>query len=157
IAYFPFNGSAEDIGPNKVAVTNHGNVTFNGTDRNGQENSAAVFDGSSAIMVPANPAFNFGTADFAISCWVNRDYTNERMLWQASRAGGSRDDQTRLRTGNNTSDRMLRYDTEDGGGGNIINYGNGPDTGVSDGSWHQVVCVREGGVTRLYIDGVNKE
>lgn len=157
LASFPFSGSIADVGPNQIAAVNHGNVQVSGTDRHGNKNSAAVFDGSSLILLPDDNAINFGTNDFTISCWVKTTHTNKMMLWQESGSGGARDNQTWLRIGDNTTDRVIRFDTEDGGGGNIINYGDGSSTAVSDGEWHNVVCVREGGTTRLYVDGEMKE
>lgn len=156
VAFFPFNENGEDVGPNHVNVLNKGNVTFDGTGRDGDENGAAVFDGKSALVVPDNPAFDFGTADYTISCWLKTSGTNKMMIWQESGANGSGDNQTWLRIGDNTTDKLLRFDTEDAGGGNILNYGNGPESGIGDNNWHNVVCVREGGATRLYIDGEKK-
>jgi PKD repeat protein len=155
VADFPFNGSADDAGPHHLKVKAIGKVTFDGTDRHADANSAAVFDGASAFILPDNPEFNFGTSDFTISCWLKTSETGKMMIWQESGAGGSRDNQTWLRIGDNTTDRQVRFDTEDGGGGNIINYGGAANL-LSDDVWHNVVCVREGGTTRLYIDGVKK-
>lgn len=157
LAFFPFDGSLKDNGPDQVEAVNQGNVTFDGVDRNGQANSVAVFDGSSIIIIPDNETFNFHSNDFSISCWLKTTHTEKMMIWQESGAGGSRDNQAWLRIGDNSSDRVIRFDTEDGGGGNIINYGDGPATAVSDGEWHHIVCVREGGTTRLYVDGEMKE
>src|SRR5699024_3483321 len=124
--------------------------------RHGNENSAAVFSGSNALIVPDHSAFNFDTSDFSISIWIKTDQDHKMMIWQESGAGGAGDNQAWLRVGDNTSDRLVRFATEDSDGANIINYGSGPDSGVSDGAWHHVVCVREGGTTQLYIDGAMK-
>lgn len=153
VASYPFNGSAEDSGPNSIDAANMGNVTFEGTDRHGNENSAAVFSGSNALIVPNDPAFNFGTDDFSVSVWIKTGETHKMMVWQESGAGGAGDNQAWLRIGDNTSNRLIRFATEDSDGANILNYGSGPDSGVSDGSWRHVVCTREGTNTRLYIDG----
>src|SRR5699024_4383622 len=144
VAYFPFDGSAKDVGPDNIVVENHGNVTFDGTDRESNSNSSAVFDGGSALIIPDHSALNFGTGDFSISVWIKTDQTDQMMIWQESGAEGSGDNQAWLRIGDNTTDRLLRFATEDAGGGNIINYGNGLESGVSDNNWHHVVCVREG-------------
>lgn len=153
VASYPFDGTAEDEGPHSIDANNINNVTFDGTDRSGNENSAAVFSGSNALIVPNDPAMNFGTEDFSISVWIMTDQTHKMMVWQESGAGGGGDNQAWLRIGDNTSDRLIRFATEDSGGGNILNYGSGPDSGVSDGTWRHVVCVREGSNTRLYVDG----
>lgn len=152
IAFFPFDGSAKET-ISGIKVNNIGNVTFDGTGRHSNSNSAAVFDGSSALIIPDGPVFNFGTSDFTISCWIKTNHTDKMMIWQESGADGARDNQAWLRIGDNSTDRLVRFDTEDSNGGNIINYGDGPESGVSNGQWHNVVCVREAGATRLYIDG----
>lgn len=153
VAYFPFNGSGADGGPNDLTIKTIGMLAFDGTDRHSNPNSAAIFDGSSALIVPDNPMLNFSTSNFSISCWIKTNQTQKMMIWQEAGANGSKDNQTWLRIGDNTTNRLIRFDVEDAGGGNIINYGNGPQSGVSDNKWHNVVCVRDGGKTRLYIDG----
>lgn len=154
--YYPFDGSLIDEVLGTVGANVSGNVLFNGTDRHSNTNAAAVFDGSSAIIVPDNPAFNFGTADFTISCWLKTSQQIKMMVWQESGAKGGGDNQSWLRIGDNTTNRLMRFDTEDAGGGSILNYGNGAGSGVADNAWHQVICVREGATTRLYVDGVKK-
>src|SRR5690606_27212695 len=75
--------------------------------------------------------------------------TSRMTIWNESGANGGGDNQTWLRLGDNTTDRKMRFCVEDGSGGTILNIGNG----VSDGQWHHVVCVREGRISRVYIDG----
>ncbi|MBX6361350.1 MAG: PKD domain-containing protein [Acidobacterium ailaaui] len=150
--YFPFDNLIEDIGPDSVGAKVLGNVLFNGIDRHSNKNGAAVFDGNSLIIVPDNAAFNFGMSDFTVSCWIKTGQQKKMMIWQESGAKGGGDHQTWLRLGDNTTDRQIRFNTEDSGGSNIINSA----TGISDNAWHQVVCVREGTTTRLYVDGVKK-
>lgn len=156
IAFFPFGGSDTDAGPNSLAIKTVGDITF-GDDRHSNPNGAAIFDGSSALIIPNNSVLDLGTSDFTISCWVKTNQTSKMMIWQDAGAGGSKDNQAWLRIGDNSTDKLIRFDVEDSGGGNILNYGNGPETGLADNKWHNVVCVREGSITRLYIDGVKKE
>jgi len=68
IAYYPFDGNAND-------VVNGYNGTVNGatlaTDRDGNPNSAYLFDGvDDYIEVMNSTAFNFGTGEFAVSLWI---------------------------------------------------------------------------------------
>lgn len=154
VAFYPLESSANDAGPNGLNPDNLGNVAFTGTDRNAIENATAVLDGASGLIVPDNAALNLGTSNFSIGVWVKTDQTSKMMIWQESGAGGPADKQSWLRIGDNTSDRMLRFDVEDSNGGAILNVGDADFSGgVSDGSWHHVVCVREGSITRVYIDG----
>ena len=154
VAFYPLGNSSNDAGPNGLNPENIGSITFTGTDRNAIENNVAVFDGASGLLVPDNAALNLGTSDFSIGVWIKTDQTSKMMVWQESGSGGPNDNQNWLRIGDNTTDRMLRFDVEDSNGGAILNVGDADFAGgVSDGSWHHVVCVREGSITKMYIDG----
>lgn len=74
VAYYPFNGNANDASGNGNNGTVYGATLT--TDRFGNSNSAYYFDGSSAyITVPlSNTVFS---GDFTASLWFNAiDYTN---------------------------------------------------------------------------------
>ncbi|WP_335964758.1 PKD domain-containing protein [Galbibacter sp. PAP.153] len=153
-AFYPLNGNANDIGPNAVTTNVAGSIDYTGANRNGMENTTATFTGSSAIIASNNAAMNFATSDYSVGLWVKTDNTTKMMLWQESGANGPGDNQTWLRLGDNTSDRLLRFATEDSGGGAILNVGAAEvPTGVADNNWHFLVCVRQGGLTKVYVDG----
>jgi hypothetical protein len=70
IAYFPFNGNANDLS----VFANHGTVydALLTKDRYANPDSAYYFNGSSSrIQVPENSAYDFGFGDFTMSAWVN--------------------------------------------------------------------------------------
>lgn len=70
IAYFPFNGNANDLS----VFANHGTVydALLTKDRYANPDSAYYFNGSSSrIQVPQNYAYSFGYGDFTMSAWVN--------------------------------------------------------------------------------------
>src|SRR5579871_753837 len=70
LAYYPFNGDANDAGPNKLNGAIQGNVTFT-SDVSGKANSAALFDGvSSFINVPDNTGI-LSPSEISISLLVN--------------------------------------------------------------------------------------
>jgi len=148
VAYYPMDGSADDVGPSAVHPSVVGQVAFESQVRIGG-GTAAQFDGSSLLLVPDHSAFNFGAGDFTVACWLNTTHTNRMMVWAEGGANGGGDNQTWLRLGDNT-DRQIRFCVEDGTGGTIQNS----DLSVSDGQWHHVVCVREGRVSRVYVDGL---
>lgn len=151
VAFYPFDGNTNDAGPNKVNATNKetGTISFDQLDRKAT-NQVASFDGASALVAPDNDAFNFGTNNFSIACWVKTDITSKMMIWQESGANGGGDNQAWLRIGDNTSTRKMRFAVEDDTGGTIINS----DHGVSDNAWHHVVCTRSGTTSNIYVDGV---
>ena len=152
VAFYPFGGNANDAGPNKLNPSAIGAVAFSGTDRKSQAGNAALFDGQSGLLVPDHNAFNFETGNYSVSCWVKTDKTNRMMIWQESGEAGSSTSQTWMRIGDNTSSQLIRFNTEDNTGGGFANVGT--DGKVSDNAWHHVVCVREGQVNRVYVDGV---
>lgn len=152
-AYFPLSNSGADAGPNNLSSSIVGNVVFAGEDRFGNTGTA-MFDGASLMTVSDNDALNFGTANFSVGVWVKTDNTSKMMIWQESGANGPNDNQTWLRIGDNTDSRVIRFDTEDSNGGAILNIGTDRvPNGVSDGLWHFVVAVRDGGTNYVYVDG----
>ncbi len=74
VAYFPFNGNANDMSGNELNGTVSGAVLT--TNRFGTANSAYYFNGSSAyITLPLGSAAFSG--DFTASAWFNAyDLTN---------------------------------------------------------------------------------
>ena len=140
-----------------MGVTVVGNdVKFTSADRESVAGNAAGFDGSGGLLVASNNVLNLGLNDFSVSCWVKTDKTNRMMIWQESGKNGSGDNQSWLRYGDNTTDRRMRFNTEQSGGGTIVNMGapadNLPD--VMNNQWHHVVCVRAGLKMLVYVDGV---
>ena len=72
VAYYPFNGNAND------ESGNGNNGTVNGAtlveDRFGNANSAYSFDGTNDyINIPQNTLFNFNTNSFTLLCWIKTD------------------------------------------------------------------------------------
>lgn len=70
IAYFPFNGNAND-----ESVFHNNGSALNAlltTDRYANQDAAYYFNGSdSRIQVPQNSLYDFGFGDFTMSAWVN--------------------------------------------------------------------------------------
>ncbi|SVC60406.1 uncharacterized protein METZ01_LOCUS313260, partial [marine metagenome] len=75
IAYYPFNGNANDESGNDRHGTPTGTATL-AADRYGSANRAYDFDGSGKIGLPA---FNYGS-QFTISAWINFDADNRTHL-----------------------------------------------------------------------------
>lgn len=152
-AFFPFNGNAADVGPNSISTsTVGGGIGYNSADRSGKQGYTAIFSGASGVLAANHAATNFGTGDYTISCWVKTSSTAKMMIWQESGRNGTNDNQTWLRIGDNTTNRMTRFDVEDNTGSTFVNLG--APGAVSDNAWHHMVCVRAGLTTSVYIDGV---
>jgi len=71
VAYYPFNGNAEDESGNDNDGTVNGATLT--TDRNGNADSAYYFNGGNDISVPDNPALSFGSGDMSVSIWYKFD------------------------------------------------------------------------------------
>lgn len=152
-AFFPFNGAVKDVGPNATVSTVTGSVAF-AADRKSVANNVAGFNGSSYVVVNDNAAYNFGTGDYSVATWIKTTRTNRMMIWAESGGKGSGDNQTWLRLGANTTSQLIGFATEDSNKGSFLGMSEAEKGKMYDNVWHHVVCVREGLVTRVYVDGV---
>lgn len=153
IGFFPFNNNHTDAGPANAVITQTGVVNFTNADRKGVTGNAGSFNGASALTMPSN-TFDLGANNFSVSCWIKTPSTAKMMIWQESGKNGAGDNQSWLRMGDNATTQFLRFNTENPGSAIISLAAEGK---VSDDLWHHIVCVREGLVTKLYIDGVKKK
>jgi FOG: PKD repeat len=151
-AFLPFNGQVKDEGPLAMDVTLQGNPAFTANDRNGMDGYAVSLDGSSGIVLQSEGILNLGTGDYSIAGWVKTNTTIRSMIWQESGKNGSGDNQSWLRMNDNSTDRQLRFNTEEPGGSSILNMGN--EGKLNDDVWKHFVCVRSGTKMMVYINGV---
>lgn len=146
VAFFPFNGNADDASGNQNHGTVHNSVLAN--DRFGITDKAFLFEGTDSYIQGTNPGNNLpaGNSPRTISAWI-KEYSFHP--W-----------------GNN----IFHYGTDQAAPTNfhlyttdVIRVGNGYDFGVVAGStsivdatWHFVAGVYEGGsehVAKVYVDG----
>lgn len=152
-AYYPYDGDAKDLGPHNLVANIVGNVSFDASDR--KSGMAAVFSGEDALVIPDTPELNFDASDFTVAVWINTSNTSKMMVWQESGAEGSRDNQGWMRLGNNLTSQIIQFAIEDDTGGAFQSVGTSDLTGeLLDGGWHHIVCVREGLMSSVYVDGV---
>lgn len=71
VAYYPFNGNANDESGNGNSGAVYGATLTAGVDS--EANSAYKFDGLAYIQVDDSPELNFGTRDFSVSAWILAD------------------------------------------------------------------------------------
>ena len=69
VAYYPFNGNANDESGNNIHLTNTGAVLTN--DRNGNADKAYSFNGNAKLYCSDNDLLDL-TGDFSISFWIKR-------------------------------------------------------------------------------------
>ncbi|TYP96796.1 PKD repeat protein [Sphingobacterium allocomposti] len=146
----PFDRNVTDLSANALSPQVQGEApSFNGADRSGATGKAASFAGAGGLVIPDHDALNFSNRNYTISVWVRSSNTSRMMVWQESGKNGTGDNQTWLRLGDNTTDRKMRFNTEDATGGFILNS----DRSVTDGKWNHVVCVRNGNRSSIYVNG----
>jgi hypothetical protein len=89
VAYYPFNGSANDVSGNGNNGAVYGATLT--TNRFGTPSAAYRFDGvSSRIQIPET-IFGPATPGATISAWVTTDkgpYTNTQVIWEKSSVNG---------------------------------------------------------------------
>lgn len=68
VAYYPFNGNANDESGNENHGTINGAILTN--DRLGNPDSAYYFDGNDSIDVPDDPIFTLGSEPFTLVAWM---------------------------------------------------------------------------------------
>lgn len=139
VAYYPFNGNANDESGNKYNGTNQGATLTK--DRFGNVNSAFYFNGSSNIEIPNSENLNFSGGGVTLAVWLNfsSDNYDTGLLSKHKWAVGS---------------------------GWVLNvfvnkltfYGTGEprlttDETYKDGKWHLLVGVFDGTTRYLYLDG----
>ncbi len=145
IAYYPFNGNANDESGNNHHGTVYGATLA--TARFGNPNSAYSFDGiDDYVEIPDHVDFNFGIGGFTVSLWIKTDATTT--------GGIGRDDILAKRdptiSGFAISTRNNRGVFLVGPSGEC--YGSSV---LNDGEWHHIVGTRDDSNNiLLYVDNV---
>src|SRR5437879_3897032 len=149
VAYYPFNGNANDMSGNG----NHGTVTgaVLTADRFGNPNAAYAFDGvSSLIAVSDSPSLRISN-DITVTCWLNFS-TNLNEVKLVGKGGDcGRNYGLWLDQGTNW---MFQQFPPEGGCVGCQENTVSEVPSVQIGRWYQIIGVRSGSVSRLYLDGL---
>ncbi len=149
VAYYPFNGNAEDESGNGNVGTVHGATLT--TDRFENPDKAYYFDGDDYIEVPDDGSLNFGTNNFTLSAWIKTDYDGLHNVILNKFWGdvdGQRGYSFWIRD-NKLAFVLARVDPDYiPGTGGVVG-----DTELNDNNWHHVVGVRDGNYMKIYTDG----
>ena len=144
VAYYPFNGNANDeSGNQKHAIVFGATLT---TDRFGVANKAYNFDGSSNyILTPVNSGF---TNQISLCAWFKTAYNNY---------GGILTSRSSLNIATDiTTDNYGHpgFHLSDGNANNQPYTGIGTSNAMNDNNWHLLVGTYDGTTIKLYADGV---
>ncbi|MDV7185700.1 LamG-like jellyroll fold domain-containing protein [Lutibacter sp. TH_r2] len=151
VAYYPFNGNANDESGNE----NHG--TVNGatltTDRFGNTDNAYSFDGiDNFIQVPNSNSLDISNSDLTISMWLYNDNPLTDSSWKGISKGGY-DTHTgyELIFTNNPSNSNGKLGFNIGSSGyNVSSFNTYSD------QWIMLTGTYENGVRKVYINGIEQ-
>lgn len=133
-------------------LTNYGTPTV--TTTGAKFTGSVAFDGASGIVVPASPAFDFGTGDFTVAFWLKTDdgasgtAVNPRIICPGITTNGTNGFQLWLR---NSTGPAGTVQWSNAGGTDVVVGSTNP---VNDGEWHHVEFSRGSSVARCFVDGV---
>jgi hypothetical protein len=144
VAYYPFNGNANDESGNG----NHGVISgaVLSSDRNNTSSSAYLFSGSQYIRIPNSSSLSLGYSDFTVSTWIKTTSSGSAIIYS--------DDSDDFRPGFELSHigSGAVYEFSPTTNGNTLGLGKVP---MNDGKWHQLIltCDRDGR-SKIYVDGM---
>ncbi|MEQ9049213.1 MAG: LamG-like jellyroll fold domain-containing protein, partial [Marinoscillum sp.] len=153
VAYYPFNGNANDESENENDGTVNGATLT--SDRHGNSNSAYDFSGaggysSPAIDIPRAPELE-PTNAITVSAWVNPDnYENTGIVCKRNSANGRPYNSYSISFGGDKKFSFTVSTTATGDDG----YGLIQKTDFEYGTWNHVVGTYDGSKVSLYVNGV---
>ncbi len=149
IAYYPFNGNANDASGNNInGAVNGATLT---TDAFGVTNNAYEFDGATSyISLPFNAKYDFAPIDsFSISTWV-LPYQNSSWLAQALVVKSPFNSNYNASLWNYGSYLVNNKAMTGWAANNIVN---GTTTMTNNKCWYNVVVTYKNGIWHLYVNG----
>ena len=148
VAYYPFNGNANDASGNGYNCTNV-SVTFV-PDRFGNPSASALFNGSSSYLKTPSALAQLvsGTGPLTVSVWMKIDpaYTNSGNKTMVEFGAPSNNQAFIL--------GMIGGQFIFSEWGSSYNLNSG--TPIGDNLWHQGVCTFDGTNVSAYVDGVSR-
>ena len=144
------NYSIVNSTPTPLPVTINGNTTISTAQYPTGMTRSIYFDGTGDyVTVPANAAFNFGSGDFTVECWVNLTLTSAMRVMGQTDASAN---------GTNTS---ILIDVSTSGvitiyiGLTTTTYLSavGPSS-ITANTWNHIVGTRNGNNFYVYVNGV---
>ncbi len=147
IAYYPFNGNANDESGNGNITTINGAIPT--SDRFGNANSAYYFDGinDEIIITPQQILKDMPAGNHSFSVWINMETSSNfpDMIVDLSNTGPY-GDQRGLRIYSNYNP-VFKWVTNSGSFNAIFN------SGLQTNTWYNIVGVLNGNQGSLYING----
>lgn len=155
IAYWPFNGNANDLSGNAKNGTVTGAILT--SDRFGSANSAYNFSGATQFITCTSISELNGSSSASFSLWVKINGNNK---WNNCSLGCaqyllSRDaDYSSTNIGINYGPGNKLFGGRIGSNGSGIGAGSTNTYTIPQSTWHHIVFTIGGGFVKLYVDGV---
>ncbi|KPA14837.1 Laminin G, subdomain protein 2 domain protein [Candidatus Magnetomorum sp. HK-1] len=147
VAYYPFNGNANDESGNGNNATIHGTILIE--DRHGNSDSAYYFDGTNDyIGLQSNDLKN---QPFTVVAWIKTEKEGAIVSYENNNAYYGWN--VGITLDNTVTLPYLKLVTNNGGNVALLVIEN---TVVTDNDWHQLAGVDDGVNLTFYIDGVQK-
>lgn len=149
VAYYPFNGNANDASGNGINGTVSGATLT--TDESGNANNAYYFDGINAyISLPFSPLYNFAPADsFSLAAWILPD----NSTWPAQALVVKAPYNSNYTAANWNYGLYLENNKAMSGWANN-NFLDGTTTLNLTTCWHHVAVTYRNGNWQLFVDGI---
>ena len=144
-ASYSLDGNAlKNVGSNDGTATN---ITW-ATGKFGQ---AAVFNGTSKIIIPYSSDFVLGSSNWAISIWVKRNTINSRqVIYGQSNAAGQTASICIWLEFTSTNEVVIYIVTSSF---SVITLTS--SSTITDSNWHNIIVQRNGATAEMFIDGSN--
>lgn len=144
IAYYPFNGNANDESESGNDGTVNGATLT--SDRFGNSDKAYSFDGTSSYIVISDTSrLQLDTTDFTIASWIKS--TSSGRILSRGECNGSLGWQMTL-----DSEGMVTFAMQSPAFSGAY-YFRSTDSSYNNGQWHFIVFTRSAGTVQLYTDG----
>ena len=142
------NHAFVDSSNNNFTITRNGNATQGSFSPFSQTGWSAYFDGTGDYLtLTANSAFDFGTGDFTIECWINTPTnSNQRDILSKFTTWATASD---FRMWTDSSTKILNFAA---GNNNPLSISS--NAAIPENRWVHIAVARSSGTTKLYIDGV---
>ncbi|SVE26743.1 uncharacterized protein METZ01_LOCUS479597, partial [marine metagenome] len=153
VAYYPFNGNANDESGNGHDGTVHGATLT--TDRYGSSSKAYAFNGINQ-SIRASHHNDLNPAHFTLSAWINPATTPTGTLGRriVSKEGALNSGRYGFGLNQNGQKKLGVTANHNGGPGGGANGGT---TLFTAGQWYHVVGTYDGTTMRLYVNGISED
>ena len=158
VAYYPFNGNANDESGNGLTMQNSGAVLQK--DRFGIHGAAYSFSGQNVKMISAQSSKVLESVEHTVSVWVKSKTTSYGGIagYWSTASGMEGNSGYGLSIKASTGGLPNRFAMSEGrqSAGGVWDYAIAESSQVGDGIWRHIVGVRRNGIAYIYVDSTRQ-